>query len=426
MSAVRIRDLAGMEYEACWQLQQRLFSALVARKSARPTAVAEEATAIVAKSAEHTAAEQATHTAQAIKQAASEPAMAAATRRTTAETAKAVEIAQTAKQAAPKQATPLHTAKTAKPGTPEQARTVETEQTEQAAPDSNAKPEAADTGEMPGPAKTVETPGTASAASPAEVVGTLCPATTTEITGPTEDTGALHPAAGAINQAEATDPTGVRTHTEARTAAETEAETASSLADGAFAGTILFVEHPPVYTLGKSGRAENMLVGREALERLGARFFHIDRGGDVTFHGPGQIVCYPILDLERIGMGLRDYIDALEEAVIRTVAEYGISAGRIAGASGVWIGAGVTPDGRGPLRKICAIGVRSSRYITMHGFALNVSTDLEWFARINPCGFTDRGVTSIERECGRKTGSDGVKQTLVRHLTKILNVEIYK
>lgn len=193
----------------------------------------------------------------------------------------------------------------------------------------------------------------------------------------------------------------------------------------ASAGTILLVEHPPVYTLGKSGHAENLLIGREALEAMGAQFFHIDRGGDITFHGPGQLVCYPILDLERLGIGLRDYIGALEEAVIRTVAAYGITAGRMAGASGVWIGVGNRTSARVP-RKICAIGVRSSRYITMHGFALNVTTDLEWFTRINPCGFTDRGVTSIERETGRKAAMGEVKELVVKFLSEILNVRIYK
>ena len=186
-------------------------------------------------------------------------------------------------------------------------------------------------------------------------------------------------------------------------------------------GTVLLVEHPPVYTLGKSGHAENLLVSREALEAAGARFFHIDRGGDITFHGPGQLVCYPILDLERIGIGLRDYIDALEEAVIRTVAQYGIAAGRIPGASGVWI----EPESRRP-RKICAIGVRSSRYVTMHGFALNVTTDLGWFSRINPCGFTDRGVASILSETGRKVPMEEVKKLVVKFLSEKLNVEIYK
>ena len=187
------------------------------------------------------------------------------------------------------------------------------------------------------------------------------------------------------------------------------------------AGTVLLVEHPPVYTLGKSGHAENLLVNQEALEAMGAQFFHIDRGGDITFHGPGQLVCYPILDLERLGIGLREYIEALEEAVIRTVAEYGIAAGRIAGASGVWI-----DPGKARPRKICAIGVRSSRYVTMHGFALNVTTDLEWFSRINPCGFTDRGATSIERETGAKVPMDDVKRLVVKFLSEILNVRIYK
>lgn len=193
------------------------------------------------------------------------------------------------------------------------------------------------------------------------------------------------------------------------------------------AGTILLVEHPPVYTLGKSGHAANLLVDDTALKRLGAEFFRIDRGGDITFHGPGQTVCYPILDLEKLGIGLREYIDSLEEAVIRTVAGYGIAAGRIAGASGVWIGPGTMPATRGGApRKICAIGVRSSRFVTMHGFALNVSTDLEWFSHINPCGFVDRGATSIERETGRKIAIGEVNDALVENLSKILNVKIYK
>ena len=195
-------------------------------------------------------------------------------------------------------------------------------------------------------------------------------------------------------------------------------------ADGADdAGTVLLVEHPPVYTLGKSGHAENLLVNQEALEAMGAQFFHIDRGGDITFHGPGQLVCYPILDLERLGIGLREYIASLEEAVIRTTARYGIAAGRIAGASGVWIGEGA-PDGEGRPRKICAIGVRSSRYVTMHGFALNVTTDLEWFSRINPCGFTDRGVTSIAAETGLQPSIQEVKQLIIRELTTALQCEI--
>lgn len=202
----------------------------------------------------------------------------------------------------------------------------------------------------------------------------------------------------------------------ARKAGTTEAEDADL-------GTVLLVEHPPVYTLGKSGHAANLLVAKESLEAMGAQFFHIDRGGDVTFHGPGQLVCYPILDLERIGIGLRDYIEALEQAVIRTVAQYGIAAGRIPGASGVWVGANT---GEGAPRKICAIGVRSSRYVTMHGFALNVSTDLRWFGRINPCGFTDRGVTSMSREARCEVSMEDVKKLVVKFLGEELNVKIYK
>lgn len=187
------------------------------------------------------------------------------------------------------------------------------------------------------------------------------------------------------------------------------------------AGRLLLVEHPPVYTLGKSGREENMLITEERLRGLGAAFYHIDRGGDITFHGLGQLVGYPILDLEKLGIGLKTYIDRLEEAVIRTVAHYGIEGGRMAGASGVWI----CPKDAVP-RKICAIGVRSSRYVTMHGFALNVSTDLSWFRNINPCGFTDRGVTSIEAETGRTVAMDEVKELVVKFLSEELNVKIYK
>lgn len=187
------------------------------------------------------------------------------------------------------------------------------------------------------------------------------------------------------------------------------------------AGYLLLVEHPPVYTLGKSGHAENMLVSEQFLRSRGAEYYHIDRGGDITFHGEGQIVGYPILDLEKIGIGLRQYIESLEEAIIRTAADYGIGAGRIAGASGVWIRSGDAAP-----RKICAIGVRSSRYVTMHGFAFNVSTDLRWFSYINPCGFADRGVTSVERETGRTVQPDEVKALVLKNLSEILNVRIYK
>ena len=187
------------------------------------------------------------------------------------------------------------------------------------------------------------------------------------------------------------------------------------------AGWLLLVEHNPVYTLGKSGKDENMLVSESYLRSIGAEFFHIDRGGDVTFHGPGQVVGYPILDLERIGIGLRDYIDALEGAVIDLCREWGIEAGRVAGASGVWI------EGDSPrARKICAIGVRSSRYVTMHGFALNVNTDLRYFSHINPCGFVVRGVTSLRKELGHEVDMELVKSQIVKHLSEKLKIEIYK
>ena len=186
-------------------------------------------------------------------------------------------------------------------------------------------------------------------------------------------------------------------------------------------GELLIVEHNPVYTLGKSGKLENMLVTEEYLRSIGAEFYRIERGGDVTFHGPGQIVGYPILDLEKLGIGLRQYIDSLEQAIIEVCAEWGVEAGRIEGASGVWI------EPESPrARKICAIGVRSSRYVTMHGFAMNVATDLRYFSHINPCGFVDKGVTSLSREVGREVALDQVKEQIVKHLAEKLNVKIYK
>lgn len=187
------------------------------------------------------------------------------------------------------------------------------------------------------------------------------------------------------------------------------------------AGWMLFVEHNPVYTLGKSGKESNMLIGEEYLRSIGAEFFHIDRGGDVTYHGPGQIVGYPILDLDKVGIGLREYIDLLEESVIGVCGEWGIEAGRIAGASGVWL-----EPSTSRARKICAIGVRSSRYVTMHGFAFNVATDMRYFQHINPCGFVDRGVTSLERELDCAVDIAEVKQQLVKQLSEKLNVKIYK
>lgn len=186
-------------------------------------------------------------------------------------------------------------------------------------------------------------------------------------------------------------------------------------------GRLLFVEHPAVYTLGKSGRESNLLVSEEYLRGLGAEYYRIDRGGDITFHGEGQLVVYPIMDIERAGLSLKDYVAALEQAVIDTVAAYGIVAGRIEGASGVWVG-----EKSAHPRKICAIGVRASRYVTMHGLALNASTDLRWFGYINPCGFTDRGVTSIAAETGGSPDMNILKRHLADALRANLNVKIYK
>ena len=187
------------------------------------------------------------------------------------------------------------------------------------------------------------------------------------------------------------------------------------------AGELLLVEHDHVYTLGKSGKQQNMLISEEYLRQIGAEFFHIDRGGDITYHGPGQIVGYPILDLEQVGISLRDYIDSIEESIIGVCGQWGIEAGRIAGASGVWI----EPDSP-RARKICAIGVRASRYVTMHGFAMNVKTDLKYFNHINPCGFVDRGVTSLEKELGHEVDFEMVKSQIVKHLSEKLKIEIYK
>ena len=189
---------------------------------------------------------------------------------------------------------------------------------------------------------------------------------------------------------------------------------------GTVAGTILFVEHDPVYTLGKSGNAANMLVDEARLAALGAEFYHIDRGGDITFHGPGQIVAYPILDLERLGIGLRRYVEILEQSVIDTLGDYGIEGRRLQGATGVWLGSETEPRS---WRKICAIGVRGSHFVTMHGLAFNVSTDLRWFNMINPCGFTDKGVTTLERELGRAVERAEVEQRLLGHLVQLLGVE---
>lgn len=182
-----------------------------------------------------------------------------------------------------------------------------------------------------------------------------------------------------------------------------------------YVNRVIFCEHPHVYTLGRSGKDANMLLSEEQLHRLGATLYHIDRGGDITYHGPGQQVCYPIINLEDFGLGLKEYVHVLEEAVIRLCAAYGIQAGRVDKATGVWL------DGdTARARKICAIGVRSSHYVTMHGLALNVNTDLRYFSYINPCGFVDKGVTSLQKELGREVPLAEVRQRLEAELRGLL------
>jgi lipoyl(octanoyl) transferase len=182
---------------------------------------------------------------------------------------------------------------------------------------------------------------------------------------------------------------------------------------------LLFVEHPPVYTLGKSGNIDHVLINEEARTARGIEFFHTNRGGDITFHGPGQIVGYPILDLEKFYTDIGKYLRNIEEVVIATLLEYDIEAGRSAGETGVWI----EPEIKGRERKICAIGVRSSRWITMHGFALNVNTDLSYFNFIVPCGIPDKQVTSIEKELGKQVDLNDTKQKLKRNFEKIFDVD---
>jgi lipoyl(octanoyl) transferase len=184
-------------------------------------------------------------------------------------------------------------------------------------------------------------------------------------------------------------------------------------------GTLIFVEHPHVYTLGKNGLENNLLLDYMQLQTKGASFYRIDRGGDITYHGPGQIVGYPIFDLEVIKIGLKDYIFKLEEAIIRTAGEFGIAASRLEGGTGVWL----EPEQKGKARKICAIGVKASRYITMHGFAFNVNTDLTYFNSINPCGFTDKGVTSLSNELGGIQDINRVKTLVKRNLQEVFDLE---
>lgn len=179
-------------------------------------------------------------------------------------------------------------------------------------------------------------------------------------------------------------------------------------------GHFLLVEHPHVYTLGKSGDEANLLANREFLEKIQASYYKINRGGDITYHGPGQIVGYPVIDLEYFKIGVREYIEKMEDAIIATISEFGIKGGRKDGATGVWLEA----DHKVHARKICAIGVRVSRYVTMHGFALNVNTDLRYFSYINPCGLTF-GVTSMQKELGREVRLEDVKNALKKNFNQL-------
>jgi lipoyl(octanoyl) transferase len=181
---------------------------------------------------------------------------------------------------------------------------------------------------------------------------------------------------------------------------------------------LLFVEHPPVYTLGKSGHMEHVLIDEDSMHKKGIQFFQTNRGGDITFHGPGQIVGYPILDLERFYTDIGKYLRNLEEVVILVLKTYGIEAGRSAGETGVWIERGV----KGRERKICAIGVRCSRWITMHGFAFNVNTDLDYFGNIVPCGIQNKQVTSLEKELGRPMPVEEVKAEVRRRFEEVFDV----
>lgn len=183
---------------------------------------------------------------------------------------------------------------------------------------------------------------------------------------------------------------------------------------------LLFCEHPHVYTLGKSGKEAHLLLDEAHLRDIGADFFHINRGGDITYHGPGQLVGYPILDLENFFTDIHQYLRLIEEAVIRTLAQYGIIAGRIEKLTGVWIDheRQINP------RKICAIGVKTSRWVTMHGFALNVNTDLSYFNHIVPCGIRDKAVTSLQAELGHAVPLEEVAEKMRRHLANLFDMEL--
>lgn len=178
--------------------------------------------------------------------------------------------------------------------------------------------------------------------------------------------------------------------------------------------TLLLLEHPHVFTIGKNGAASNLLIGKQLLDKVGAEVFHVDRGGDITYHGPGQLVGYSIINLAHYKRDLRWYIDRIEEVLIRTIAHYGIACGRVAGLTGVWVGN----------EKIAAIGARVSKWVTSHGFALNLNTNLEYFKLIVPCGLQDKGVTSISKLIGKPVEMDEVKAVAARHFGEVFHCRI--
>ena len=182
---------------------------------------------------------------------------------------------------------------------------------------------------------------------------------------------------------------------------------------------LLFCEHPHVYTLGKSGSENNLLIDQLQLKAKDASYYKINRGGDITYHGPGQIVGYPIFDLELFGVQVKQYINKLEESIIKTLSIYNLKGERLKNGTGVWL----DPEIPGKARKICAIGVRASRFVTMHGFAFNVNTDLEYFNYINPCGFVDKGITSLEKEVNAKIDINNVKLVVREKMSEVFEFD---
>lgn len=183
---------------------------------------------------------------------------------------------------------------------------------------------------------------------------------------------------------------------------------------------LLFCEHPHVYTIGKSGKETNLLINEEMLKNRGASLYKINRGGDITYHGPGQLVAYPILDLDNFKLSIKSYIDQLEEVIIRVLKKYEIDATRSQGATGVWLDA----ENLVKARKICAIGVRTSHWVSMHGFAFNVNTDLSYFSNIIPCGIQGKSVTSLQKEIGREVRIEEVQEIVLNEFEAVFNMKL--